>query len=83
MRAWRNAAGLPQCSLHGPRKTLSRRLAESGWTDGEGMAVTGQKKSQTFVNYRKAVNRTALADRAMSNLEADVQPSKTVTNSDD
>ena len=78
MRDWCDAAGLPQCSLHGLRKASSRRLAEAGATDAEGMAVTGHKKPATFAYYRKAANRTRLADRAMSNLEAQpvVQPSK-------
>lgn len=85
MRQWCDEAGLPQCSLHGLRKALSRRLAEAGATDAEGMAVTGHKKAETFAYYRKQANRTGLADRAMSNLEArtDVQPSKNPSNSND
>ncbi len=78
MRKWCDAAGLPNCSLHGLRKAMARQLAESGATDAEGMAVTGHKKPATFAYYRKAASQSALADRAMSNLEAraDVQPSK-------
>lgn len=84
-RKWCNEAGLPQCSLHGLRKALSRRLAEAGATDAEGMAVTGHKKAETFAYYRKAANRTDLSDRAMSNLEARaiVQPTGTPQDSDD
>ena len=85
MRDWCNEAGLPQCSLHGLRKALSRRLAEAGATDAEGMAVTGHKKTETFAYYRKAANRTGLSDRAMSNLETNavVQPSQNSDNSND
>lgn len=78
MRKWCDEAGLPQCSMHGLRKAMSRRLAESGATDAEGQAWTGHKKAATFAYYREKANRTVLADRAMSNLEAQglVQPSK-------
>ena len=78
MRKWCDAAGLPHCSLHGLRKAMARQLAESGATDAEGMAVTGHKKAATFAYYRQAASQPALADRAMSNLEARavVQPAK-------
>lgn len=78
MRKWCDTAGLPNCSLHGLRKAMSRQLAESGATDAEGMAVTGHRKAATFAYYRKAANQPALADRAMSNLAAqrDVQPAE-------
>jgi len=68
MRKWCDEAGLPQCSLHGLRKAMSRRLAESGATDAEGQAVTGHKKAATFASYRAKANRTVLADRALANL---------------
>jgi integrase len=76
MRQWCDEAGLPQCSIHGLRKALSRRIAESRGTDAEGQAVTGHKKGETFAAYRAEANRTALAATAMSNLalQFDVQP---------
>lgn len=78
MRKWCDDAGLPQCSLHGLRKAMSRILAEHGATDAEGQSVTGHKKDTTFAYYRAKANRSALADRALSNLlsESDVQPDK-------
>lgn len=78
MRKWCNEAGLPQCSIHGLRKAMSRQLAETGATDAEGMAVTGHKKDSTFAYYRAGANRKVLAERAMSNLatRAVVQPSE-------
>ncbi|KNH02645.1 Integrase [Qipengyuania citrea LAMA 915] len=78
MRKWCDAADLPHCSLHGLRKAMSRQLAEAGATDAEGMAVTGHRKASTFAYYRQNANQPALADRALSNLEARrlVQPSK-------
>lgn len=76
MRKWCDEAGLPQCSIHGLRKSLSRQLAEHGATDAQGMAVTGHKKDKTFQHYRAKANRTALASTALSNLGplAVVQP---------
>lgn len=69
-RKWCNEAGLPHCTIHGLRKALSRRLAEAGGTDAEGMAVTGHKKPATFADYRAAANRDEMAERVMSNVEA-------------
>lgn len=71
MRKWCDEAGLPQCSMHGLRKAVSRLLAEKGATDAEGQSVTGHKKAATFAHYRAKANRAALADRAFSNLETD------------
>lgn len=86
MRAWCDSAGLPQCSLHGLRKAMSRQLAERGATDAQGMSVTGHKKDKTFAHYRAKANRLALADAAFEHLESgsgvqpdistDVQPSQ-------
>ena len=79
MRKWCDDAGLKGCSLHGLRKAMSRRIAESGGTDAEGQAITGHRKAETFAHYRAKANRSDLADHAMSNLASrfDVQPEKT------
>jgi integrase len=84
VRKWCDEARLPHCSLHGLRKATSRRVAESGGTDAEGQAVTGHKKAATFASYRAKANRTALADRALSNLASrfDAQPSETDEDTD-
>ena len=84
MRKWCDEAGLPQCSLHGLRKAISRRIAESGATDAQGQAVTGHTKPETFQKYRESANRAVLADDAMSNvaLRFDVQPSENDENAD-
>lgn len=68
-REWCDEAGLPNCSIHGLRKAMSRMLAEAGASDAEGQAVTGHKKSATFQYYRAAANRESLADRALANLD--------------
>lgn len=61
-------SGIPQCSIHGLCKAMSRHLAQSGTKDAEGQVVVGHKRAETFVYYRAKANRTALADRAVSNL---------------
>jgi integrase len=78
MRKWCDDAGLEDRSMHGLRKAVSRRIAESGGTDAEGQAITGHKKAETFAYYRASANRNALADSAMSNVVStfDVQPEK-------
>lgn len=64
--------------MHGLRKAVSRRIAESGGTDAEGQAITGHKKAETFAYYRAAANRSTLADAALSNVVStfDVQPNE-------
>lgn len=41
MREWCDEAGLPDCTSHGLRKAIARRLAEAGASPHEIMAVTG------------------------------------------
>lgn len=68
-------AGLPQCSAHGLRKAMSRRLAESGATSLEGRAVTGHKTDREFARYAEQANKTALAGTAMGKVVANRSPS--------
>ena len=70
MRKWCDSAGLPHCSIHGLRKALARRVAETGSTDAEGQAVTGHKKAETFIGYRKKAERSGMADKAIDRIEA-------------
>lgn len=76
MRKWCDEAGLEDRSMHGLRKAVARRVAESGGTDAEGQAVTGHRKAETFMHYRARANRSTLADVAMSNVAStfDIQP---------
>ena len=66
-------AGLPECSAHGLRKAMSRRLAEAGVTNLQGRAVTGHKTDRMFAHYAAEADRGALADEAMANLEKQVR----------
>ena len=70
MRKWCDEAKLPHCSMHGLRKALARRVAETGSTDAEGMSITGHKKADTFIGYRKKAERSGMADKAMDRIEA-------------
>lgn len=69
VREWCDKAGLPHCSLHGLRKAMSRRLAESGATDAEGRAITGHKKNATFIYYAAMANSEILSSSALANLK--------------
>jgi integrase len=64
MRTWCDEAGLPECSSHGLRKAIARRLAEAGATPNEIAAVTGHKSLVEVTRYTAAADRPRLADRA-------------------
>ena len=63
-----NDAGLPQCSAHGLRKAMSRRLAELGAKHSEGKAITGHVTDREFSRYAADADQARLADRIMANL---------------
>lgn len=69
VREWCDKAGLPHCTLHGLRKAMSRRLAESGATDAEGRAITGHKKNATFIYYAAKASSEILSSSALANLK--------------
>ena len=64
MRAWCDQAGLPNCTSHGLRKAISRRLAEAGATPHEIAAVTGHKDLKEVTLYTEAADRLMMADNA-------------------
>lgn len=65
-REWCNDAGLPQCTSHGLRKAICRRLAEAGRTPMEIMAITGHKSLALVNHYTAARDQELLARRAMA-----------------
>lgn len=69
MREWCNAAGLPQCSSHGLRKALARRMAQMQLSDEQMMAVGGWKQSQQLRTYTEAVEQESLADSAIRSVD--------------
>src|SRR5258708_30938904 len=67
-RAWCNEAGLPQCSAHGLRKAICRRLAEAGCTPMQIAAITGHKSLQLVNHYTAARDQALLARAAMKSI---------------
>jgi hypothetical protein len=66
-RKWATEAKCPT-GLHGIRKGVSRRLAESGATDAQGRAITGHKRNKTFAHYAEKADRRITADAAMAKM---------------
>jgi Phage integrase family len=64
--SWATQAGLPtQCRLHGLKKGGMRRLAESGATGHELMAISGHHKLAMVEIYTADADRKKLADSGM------------------
>lgn len=57
MRKWCDAAGLPDCTPHGLRKAIARRLAEAGAAANIIGAVTGHKTLAEVQRYTSAADR--------------------------
>jgi integrase len=68
MRKWCDRAALPECTAHGLRKAIARRLAEAGASPHEIMAVTGHSTLKEVERYSRAAGRAGLADRAAERL---------------
>jgi integrase len=67
-REWCDQAGLPHCSAHGLRKAAATRLAECGASPHEIMAITGHRTLEEVERYTRAVQKSGLADTAMTKL---------------
>lgn len=65
MRRWCDVAGLPDCTSHGLRKAIARRLAEAGATPNMVKSVTGHKSTQNVEIYTAKADRAGLADASM------------------
>lgn len=61
-------AGLPQCSAHGLRKVMTRRLAELGLSHQVIKSITGHETDKEIERYSKSAEQARLADQAMSAL---------------
>jgi len=64
-REWCDEAGLPQCSTHGLRKAICRRLAEAGCTASQIAAISGHKTLKEVQRYIEQANQALLAQAAM------------------
>lgn len=69
MRKWCDAAKLSNCTSHGLRKAIARRLAEAGATPHEIMSVTGHATLAEVTRYTVGANRGNLADDAFGKLK--------------
>jgi integrase len=68
MRDRCNEAGLPDCSAHGLRKAVSRRLAEAGMSPHQIMAITGHSTLKEVERYTQAARQKLLAEMAMGGI---------------
>ncbi|MBY8977392.1 tyrosine-type recombinase/integrase [Rhodobacteraceae bacterium NNCM2] len=72
MRKWCREAGLENCSSHGLRKALARRLAEAGCTPHQIASITGHKSETEVARYTEAADRAGLADGGMKKIMANI-----------
>jgi integrase len=59
-------AGLPNCTAHGLRKLAATRLANSGCTPAQIMAITGHRSMSELLRYTRAADQERLAKEALS-----------------
>jgi len=62
MREWCDQAGLENCSSHGLRKAICRRLADAGATSTQIMAISGHNNLTSVEPYIMEANRKRNAD---------------------
>jgi integrase len=65
-----DAAGLPQCSAHGLRKAMMRRLAELHLGNQSLKSVSGHVNDAEVAVYTREVDQRTMADHAISALAA-------------
>lgn len=70
MRDWCDQAGLPQCTAHGLRKAITRRMAQQRSTDEEMMAVGGWRTASQLRTYTDSVDQEELANTAIQRLDS-------------
>lgn len=68
MRKWCDEAGLPQCSEHGLRKAMQRRLAELGMSNQSLKSVSGHSGDAEVALYTRAADQKHMATDAISAL---------------
>jgi integrase len=60
-----DAAGLPQCSAHGLRKSAATRLANAGCSNEQIKAITGHRSDSALAPYVWASDQQRLARQAL------------------
>lgn len=67
-RDWCDAAGLPQCSAHGLRKAISRRMAEQGIGNAGIKAVTLHSRDEEVSLYVAAADQRRLGETSIATI---------------
>jgi len=67
MREWCDEAGLPQCTAHGLRKAMARRLAENGASQQQIKAAGGWSNDSEVTTYTAGADQERLASAALGN----------------
>ncbi len=70
MREWCDEAGLPQCTAHGLRKAISRRVASTEGTQQQLKAVGGWRGDDEVTIYTESAEQERLADVALTRVIA-------------
>lgn len=70
-RKWCDEAGLSKCSVHGLRKAAAARLAETGCSEQEIMAITGHRTSKEVTRYTRAASQKTRAESALKRMTAE------------
>jgi integrase len=65
-RKWCDQANLPQCSAHGLRKAMQRRLAEIGMSNQPLKSVSGHSGDAEVALYTRAVDQKRMATDAIA-----------------
>ncbi len=80
MRKWCDKAGLENCSSHGLRKAMCRRIAEAGGTAHEIMSVSGHVSLAEAQRYCSKFGRSNLADAAFEKLDDSLNREQNLAN---
>jgi integrase len=66
MREWCDEAGLPQCTAHGLRKAMMRRMADLNMANRTLKSVSGHTRDEEVSLYTEGANQARLADEAIA-----------------
>ncbi len=67
-REWCDAAGLPNCSAHGLRKAIMRRMAELGMGNSGIKSISLHTNDAEVSHYVAAANQSSMAETAIGQL---------------
>lgn len=81
MRRWCDVAGIPECTPHGLRKAIARRMAEAGAAPHVIGAVTGHKTLSEVQRYTEAADRDRLGTAGIGLISGSKQTQKMANHS--